>query len=353
MNTETGAASPEASPMGLFERYLSVWVGLCIAAGVALGAALPEVFQAIAAVEYANVNLVVAVLIWVMIYPMMVNVDFASLKDVGKKPKGLCVTLVVNWLIKPFTMAALGILFFEHVFAGLVEPETAREYIAGMILLGVAPCTAMVFVWSQLVRGDANYTLVQVSINDIIMVFAFAPIAAFLLGVTDITVPWETLLLSVILYVVIPLAAGYVTRKKLDRSNDHSRIAAFTNRIKPFSVMGLLATVVLLFGFQAQTILDKPLVIVLIAVPLLIQSYGIFAVAYGWAYLWRIPFNTAAPAALIGTSNFFELAVAVAISLFGLNSGAALATVVGVLVEVPVMLSLVYFANRTRKFFPA
>jgi ACR3 family arsenite transporter len=353
MNTETGAASSEGSPMGLFERYLSVWVGLCILAGVALGAALPEVFQAIAAVEYANVNLVVAVLIWVMIYPMMVNVDFASLKDVGKKPKGLCVTLVVNWLIKPFTMAALGILFFEHVFAGLVEPETAREYIAGMILLGVAPCTAMVFVWSQLVRGDANYTLVQVSINDIIMVFAFAPIAAFLLGVTNITVPWETLLLSVILYVVIPLAAGYVTRKKLDRSNDHSRIAAFTNRIKPFSVMGLLATVVLLFGFQAQTILDKPLVIVLIAVPLLIQSYGIFAVAYGWAYIWRIPFNTAAPAALIGTSNFFELAVAVAISLFGLNSGAALATVVGVLVEVPVMLSLVYFANRTRKLFPA
>lgn len=351
MSTDTAATDP--SPMGLFERYLSVWVALCIAAGVGLGAIFPGLFQVIADIEYANVNLVVAVLIWVMIYPMMVNVDFASLKDVGKKPKGLCVTLVVNWLIKPFTMAALGILFFEHVFAGLVEPETAREYIAGMILLGVAPCTAMVFVWSQLVRGDANYTLVQVSINDIIMVFAFAPIAAFLLGVTDITVPWETLLLSVILYVVIPLAAGYVTRKKLDWTNDHSRIAAFTNRIKPFSVMGLLATVVLLFGFQAQTILDKPLVIVLIAVPLLIQSYGIFAVAYAWSYFWRIPFATAAPAALIGTSNFFELAVAVAISLFGLESGAALATVVGVLVEVPVMLSLVAFANRTRNLFPA
>ncbi len=337
--------------MGLFERYLSVWVALCIVAGVALGAVLPDLFQAIAAIEYANVNLVVAVLIWVMIYPMMVNVDFASLKDVGKKPKGLCVTLVVNWLIKPFTMAALGILFFEHVFADLVDPQTAREYIAGMILLGVAPCTAMVFVWSQLVRGDANYTLVQVSINDIIMVFAFAPIAAFLLGVTNITVPWETLLLSVILYVVIPLAAGYVTRKKLDKSDDHSRVSTFTNRIKPFSVMGLLATVVLLFGFQAQTILDKPLVIALIAVPLLIQSYGIFFIAYGWAYLWRVPFDTAAPAALIGTSNFFELAVAVAISLFGLQSGAALATVVGVLVEVPVMLSLVYFANKTRAHF--
>jgi len=220
-----------------------------------------------------------------------------------------------------------------------------------MILLGVAPCTAMVFVWSQLVRGDANYTLVQVSINDIIMVFAFAPIAAFLLGVTDIVVPWETLLLSVVLYVVIPLAAGYITRKSLDGSNDHERIASFSGNVKPYSIMGLLATVVLLFGFQAQTIIDKPLVIGLIAIPLLIQSYGIFFIAYGWAYLWRVPFDTAAPAALIGTSNFFELAVAVAISLFGLNSGAALATVVGVLVEVPVMLSLVYFANKTRHFF--
>ena len=220
-----------------------------------------------------------------------------------------------------------------------------------MILLGVAPCTAMVFVWSQLVRGDANYTLVQVSINDIIMVFAFAPLAALLLGVTDIMVPWETLLLSVVLYVVIPLIAGYFTRRLLDRGSNHQKIAEFTSRLKPFSVMGLLATVVLLFGFQAQTIIDKPLVIVLIAVPLMIQSYGIFAIAYGWAYLWRVPFNTAAPAALIGTSNFFELAVAVAIGLFGLNSGAALATVVGVLVEVPVMLSLVAFANHTRHRF--
>lgn len=344
-------AEIEQSSLGLFKRYLSLWVGLCIAAGVSLGFVLPDLFQAIANIEYASVNLVVAVLIWVMIYPMMVSVDFASLKDVGKNPKGLCITLVVNWLIKPFTMAALGILFFEHIFSGLVEPETSKEYIAGMILLGVAPCTAMVFVWSQLVRGDANYTLVQVSINDIIMVFAFAPIAAFLLGVTDIIVPWETLLLSVVLYVVIPLAAGYITRKKLDSSDNHERIAKFTAKIKPFSIMGLLATVVLLFGFQAQTIIYKPLVIVLIAVPLLIQSYGIFAIAYGWAYFWRVPFNTAAPAALIGTSNFFELAVAVAVSLFGLHSGAALATVVGVLVEVPVMLSLVAFANKTRKYF--
>jgi len=329
-------SAQSTSPMGLFERYLSLWVALCIAMGVAFGASIPDFFGLIASLEYASVNLVVAVFIWVMIYPMMVNVDFASLKDVGKKPKGICITLVVNWLIKPFTMAALGILFFEYLFAGLVDPQSAKEYIAGMILLGVAPCTAMVFVWSQLVRGDANYTLVQVSINDIIMVFAFAPLTALLLGITDIVVPWETLILSVILYVVIPLAAGYVTRKLLDRSGSDEGIANFTARLKPFSIMGLLATVVLLFGFQAQTILDKPLVIVLIAIPLLIQSYGIFAIAYGWGYLWRVPFSTAAPAAMIGTSNFFELAVAVAISLFGLNSGAALATVVGVLVEVPV-----------------
>lgn len=343
--------SEEISPMGLFERYLSMWVGLCILAGVGLGVALPNLFQTIAEIEYASVNLVVAVFIWIMIYPMMVNVDFASIKDIGKKPKGLCITLVVNWLIKPFTMAALGILFFEHLFVGLVEPQTAKEYIAGMILLGVAPCTAMVFVWSQLVRGDANYTLVQVSVNDIIMIFVFAPITAFLLGVTNIIVPWETLFLSVVLYVVIPLMAGYFTRKGLDSSSNHERIESFTSKIKPFSIMGLLATVVLLFGFQAQTIIDKPLVIALIAIPLLIQSYGVFAVAYGWAYLWKVPFSIAAPAALIGTSNFFELAVAVAISLFGLNSGAALATVVGVLVEVPVMLSLVAIANSTRKFY--
>ena len=344
--------SEKKPSMGLFERYLSVWVAFCIAAGVGLGVIWPGLFQKIAAIEYASVNLVVALFIWVMIYPMMVNVDFASLKDVGARPKGLCITLVVNWLIKPFTMAALGILFFEQLFAGLVDPQTAKEYIAGMILLGVAPCTAMVFVWSQLVRGDANYTLVQVSINDLIMVFAFAPIAALLLGVTDIVVPWKTLLLSVVLYVVIPLIAGYITRRMLEKSGDGVRIAQFTARIKPFSIMGLLATVILLFGFQAQTIITKPLIIALIAVPLLIQSYGIFVVAYGWAYLWRVPFSTAAPAALIGTSNFFELAVAVAISLFGLNSGAALATVVGVLVEVPVMLSLVALANRSRRYFP-
>jgi ACR3 family arsenite transporter len=286
-----------------------------------------------------------------MIYPMMVNVDFESIKDIGKKPKGLCITLVVNWLIKPFTMALLGIFFFEILFVDLVDPATAKEYIAGMILLGVAPCTAMVFVWSQLVRGDANYTLVQVSVNDVIMIFAFAPIAAFLLGVTNVIVPWHTLLLSVVLYVVIPLLAGYLTRKKLDFYRESHRILHFTERLKPFSILGLLATVVLLFGFQAEVIISRPLIIVLIAIPLIIQGYGIFFIAYIWAYFWKVPFKIAAPAALIGTSNFFELAVAVAISVFGLNSGAALATVVGVLVEVPVMLSLVALANKTKQHF--
>jgi ACR3 family arsenite transporter len=343
----------KASPLGIFERYLSLWVFLCIVLGVFWGNFAPTLFQSIATLEYYNVNLVVAVLIWIMIYPMMVSVDFSSIKDIGKKPKGLCITLVVNWLIKPFTMAALGVLFFEHIFAGLVSPESAKEYIAGMILLGVAPCTAMVFVWSQLVKGDSNYTLVQVSLNDIIMIFAFAPLVALLLGVTDIVVPWKTLLLSVILYVLIPLAAGYFTRKKLDGSSGQKEVTTFTAKLKPFSILGLLITVILLFAFQAQTILQKPLIILLIAIPLIIQSYGIFFVAYLWAYFWKVPFNVAAPAALIGTSNFFELAVAVAISLFGLNSGAALATVVGVLVEVPVMLSLVALANSTRHKFTA
>ena len=338
--------------MALFEKYLSIWVGLCIASGVGLGIVGPHIFETIAVIEYAGVNFIVAIFIWVMIYPMMVNVDFTSIKNVGKRPKGLCITLVANWIIKPFTMAALGILFFEYIFSGLVDPQTGKEYIAGMILLGVAPCTAMVFVWSQMVKGDANYTLVQVSINDIIMIFAFAPIAALLLGVTNIVVPWETLLISVVLYVVIPLSAGYITRRRLDVADNTQSITSFTSKIKPFSIMGLLATIILLFGFQAQTIIGNPLVIALIAVPLLIQSYGIFGIAYGAGYLWRVPFSTAAPAALIGTSNFFELAVAVAISLFGLNSGAALATVVGVLVEVPVMLSLVAVANLTRRWFP-
>ncbi len=349
-----GPAAPAAG-IGFFEKWLSVWVGLCILAGLALGNMSPVAFEVLAGWQYASVNLVVAVLIWAMVYPMMVAVDFASLSHIGDKPKGLVLTLVVNWLIKPFTMAALGVLFFEYLFADLIAPADAQQYIAGLILLGAAPCTAMVFVWSQLTRGDATYTLVQVSVNDVIMVFAFAPIVAVLLGVTDFTVPWETLLLSVVLYIVLPLIAGVITRRVLiqgrDAASKEGAVSAFTARVKPVSVLGLLATVVLLFGFQAQVILEKPLVIALISVPLLIQSYGIFAIAYAAAWAWRVPFNIAAPCALIGTSNFFELAVAVAISLFGLQSGAALATVVGVLVEVPVMLSLVAFANRTRHHF--
>ncbi|MGY0313112.1 ACR3 family arsenite efflux transporter [Alteromonas macleodii] len=341
--------------MGFFERYLSVWVGLCIVAGVGLGYAMPGVFASIAALEYAHVNLIVAVLIWLMIYPMMVQIDFGSIKDVGKKPKGLVLTLVINWLIKPFTMALLGWLFFKGIFADWVDPQTATEYIAGMILLGVAPCTAMVFVWSHLTKGDANYTLVQVSINDLIMVVAFAPLTAMLLGVTDITVPWDTLLLSVALYVVMPLIAGYITRRRLENKSNNTQgngaVDALVSKFKPFSVIGLLLTIVILFGLQAETILSQPQDIVLIAIPLLIQTYGIFAIAYFAAKRMKLPHNVAAPACMIGTSNFFELAVAVAISLFGLHSGAALATVVGVLVEVPVMLSLVWFANKTRHWF--
>jgi ACR3 family arsenite transporter len=336
--------------MGFFERYLSVWVGLCIIAGVAVGSLFPDFFALVASLEYAHVNLVIAVLIWLMIYPMMIQIDFSSIKDVGKKPKGLVLTLVINWLIKPFTMALLGWLFFKGIFADWVDPQTATEYIAGMILLGVAPCTAMVFVWSHLTKGDANYTLVQVSINDLIMIILFAPITAMLLGVTDITVPWNTLILSVVLYVVLPLIAGVITRKKMEKKGEQA-VTAIIERFKPFSVLGLLITIVLLFGFQAETILAQPQDIVLIAIPLLIQTYGIFAIAYFAAKKMKLPHNVAAPACMIGTSNFFELAVAVAISLFGLHSGAALATVVGVLVEVPVMLSLVWFANRTRHWF--
>lgn len=338
--------------MGIFERYLSIWVGLCIVAGVLLGNMLPEIFQHIAKIEYAHVNLAVALLIWIMIYPMMVPIDFSSIKDLKSKPSGLILTLIVNWLIKPFSMAALGWLFFKVIFAGWVDTDTATEYIAGMILLGVAPCTAMVFVWSQLTKGDPNYTLVQVSVNDVIMIFAFAPIAGLLLGVSDIEVPWNTLFYSVILYVLLPLMAGVITRKVLEKSKVKGRLAGFLTALKPWSILGLLLTVVLLFGFQAELILKKPQAIVLIAVPLLIQTYGIFALAYGSAKLLKIKHNISAPACLIGTSNFFELAVAVAISLFGLNSGAALATVVGVLVEVPVMLSLVYLVNRTKHLFP-
>jgi len=338
--------------MGIFERFLTLWVAVCILAGVVLGNLIPTVFEQIAALEFSHVNLVVAVFIWIMIYPMMVQIDFTALRDVGKRPKGIVLTLVVNWLIKPFSMALLGWLFFRILFADWVDPDSAGEYIAGMILLGVAPCTAMVFVWSQLTKGDPNYTLVQVSVNDVIMVFAFAPLTAFLLGVSDISVPWDTLLLSVVLYVLLPLIAGIWTRHKLEKTDGGQRLESFLATLKPWSVLGLLATVVLLFGFQAEKIINQPQTILLIAIPLLIQTYGIFALAYMAAKRLQLPHNIAAPACMISTSNFFELAVAVAISLFGLHSGAALATVVGVLVEVPVMLSLVAFANKTRHWFP-
>ncbi len=355
MNATSADIDARAAGLGLFEKWLSVWVGAAILTGIALGNLVPGTFAALASIEYASVNLVVAVLIWAMIFPMMVAVDFGAVRRVGDRPKGLVVTLVVNWLIKPFTMAALGVLFFEVVFADLIAPADAQQYIAGLILLGAAPCTAMVFVWSQLTKGDPAYTLVQVAVNDLIMIVAFAPIVALLLGVTDITVPWATLLLSVVLYVVVPLAAGAFVRRRLlaTHNGDDAAVAGFTGRTKPLSIVGLLLTVLLLFGFQAETIVARPALIALIAAPIVVQSYGIFFIAYGWAKLWRVPHAVAAPCALIGTSNFFELAVAVAIGLFGLGSGAALATVVGVLVEVPVMLSLVAIANRTRSAFPA
>ncbi len=337
--------------IGTFERWLSLWVALAIAAGVVLGNLSPDAFRFLADLQISSVNLPVALLIWAMVYPMMIGVDFTSLRQIGERPKGLVITLVINWLIKPFTMAALGVLFFNYVFAPFIPADDAQSYLAGVILLGAAPCTAMVFVWSNLTRGDATYTLIQVSVNDVVMIFAFAPIVALLLGVTNISVPWETLLLSVLLYIVIPLVAGMITRSRLAAKGGEPAIDAFRDRIKPITILGLLATVVLLFGFQGQVILETPLVIAMIAVPLLLQSYGIFFLGYVAARLWKVPFNVAAPCALIGTSNFFELAVAVAISLFGLGSGAALATVVGVLVEVPVMLSLVAFANRTRHWF--
>lgn len=336
--------------MGLFERYLTVWVFLGIVAGVALGHLFPGVFEAIASLEIARVNMVVAVLIWLMIYPMMLKVEPGCLKDVGRAPKGLMLTLTVNWLIKPFTMAALATLFFKGVYSAWITDAQAQSVIAGMILLGVAPCTAMVFVWSQMTRGDANYTLVQVSLNDLILIFAFAPITALLLDVTDVVIPWKTLALSVVLFVVLPLMAGVITNTLLSKRDDDA-VDHLSQKLKPWSITGLIMTVVLLFGLQAGAIIARPIVVLMIALPLTIQSYGIFAVAYLGARVLKLPFSQAAPAAMIGTSSFFELAVAVAISLFGLSSYAALATVVGVLIEVPIMLSLVYFANRTEHWF--
>jgi arsenite transporter len=340
--------------LGFFERYLSVWVALCIAVGVAIGQLIPAVPDVLGGMTVAQVNLPVAVLIWAMIFPMMLQIDFASILGVRRQPKGLTVTLVSNWLIKPFTMFGFAWLFLVVIFAPFIEPSLAQEYVAGAILLGAAPCTAMVFVWSYLTKGDPAYTLVQVAVNDLIMLFAFAPIVALLLGVTDVFVPWDTLLLSVVLYIVIPLAAGYITRLALIKRKGALWFdTVFLKKFGPVTIVGLLLTLVLLFSFQGEVILNNPLHIALIAVPLIIQTFFIFAVAYGWAYAWRIPHNVAAPAGLIGASNFFELAVATAIVLFGVTSGAALVTVVGVLVEVPVMLALVRFANDTRGRFDA
>ncbi|MGI9182810.1 MAG: ACR3 family arsenite efflux transporter [Longimicrobiaceae bacterium] len=343
-----------ARELGLFGRYLTVWVALCIVGGVAIGQWVPAVPETLARFTYAQVSIPVAILIWLMIYPMMVQIDFASILGVRRQPKGLTITLVVNWLIKPFTMFFFAWLFLQVLFAPLIEAGLAREYVAGAILLGAAPCTAMVFVWSYLTRGDPAYTLVQVAINDLIMLLAFAPIVIFLLGISDIMVPYDTVLLSVVLYIVIPLVAGYLSRIWLIRAKGVEWFDnVFLKALGPITMVGLLLTLVLLFSFQGEVILNNPLHIGLIAVPLIVQTFFIFAIAYGWAKAWKVRHNVAAPAALIGASNFFELAVAAAIVLFGLNSGAALATVVGVLVEVPVMLLLVRFANSTRHHFPA
>lgn len=338
--------------IGFFERYLSVWVALCIIIGIGVGQFIPEIPETLGKWEYANVSIPIAVLIWLMIFPMMLKVDFKSVRNVGKRPKGLFITCVTNWLIKPFTMFGIAWLFFFVIFKSLIPTELADQYLAGAVLLGAAPCTAMVFVWSYLTKGDAAYTLVQVAVNDLIILVAFVPIVGFLLGIGGIAIPWSTLILSVILFVVIPLSAGIITRtivikrRGVDYFNN-----IFVNKFNNLTIIGLLLTLVILFSFQGETILSNPLHILLIAVPLILQTALIFFVAYGWAKAWKLPHNVAAPAGMIGASNFFELSVAVAISLFGLQSGAALATVVGVLVEVPVMLTLVKIANNTRKYF--
>ncbi len=352
--------APQASPapataegMGRFERFLSLWVALAITAGVLLGQFAPAVPESLSRFEVARVSIPVAILIWAMIFPMMAQIDFAAVLGVRRQPKGLVVTTTVNWLIKPFTMFAIAWFFLMVAFRPWIPEALASQYLAGAILLGAAPCTAMVFVWSTLTRGDAAYTLVQVSLNDLIMLFAFAPIVVLLLGVSNIQVPWDTVALSVVLYIVIPLAAGYLTRRTLiARRSAEWYDEVFLKRIGPITPIGLIVTLVLLFAFQGEVILQAPLHIALIAVPLIVQTFLIFFLAYGWAWAWKVPHCVAAPGAMIGASNFFELAVAAAIALFGLQSGAALATVVGVLVEVPLMLALVRIANRTRARFP-
>lgn len=339
----------EKEQIGFFERYLTLWVALCIVAGIAIGQWFPIIPQTLSKFEYANVSIPVALLIWLMIFPMMLKVDFGSVKDVGKRPKGIFITCFTNWIIKPFTMFGLAWLFFYVIFQSFIPEELAHQYLAGAVLLGAAPCTAMVFVWSYLTKGDASYTLVQVAINDLIILAAFIPIVAFLLGIGGISIPWDTLALSVALFVVVPLVAAVIVRRfVIKRKGIRYFNDVFVKKFNQSTIVGLLLTLIILFSFQGETILQNPLHIGLIAIPLIIQTCVIFFIAYGWAKAWKLPHNIAAPAGLIGASNFFELAVAVAISLFGLNSGAALATVVGVLVEVPVMLALVRFANRTR-----
>lgn len=340
--------------IGFFAKYLSIWVAICIALGVAVGVLFPSVPELLGKFEYAKVSIPVAVLIWLMIYPMMLKVDFKSIINAGKKPKGLVVTLVVNWLIKPFTMYLIAYFFLKIVFKSFIPDLISTEYLAGAVLLGAAPCTAMVFVWSYLSDGDAGYTVVQVAINDLIILFAFAPIVALLLGVSNVQVPMDTLFLSVVLFVVIPLTAGFITRSVLLKNHGKDWFEnVFCRKFDGITEVGLLLTLVIIFSFQGETILANPLAIVLIAVPLIIQTYFVFFLGFGWSRLWKVPYSVAAPSGMIGASNFFELAVAVAISLFGLSSGATLATVVGVLVEVPVMLSLVKIAEASRHRFPA
>ena len=335
-----------------FERYLSLWVILCIVTGIIIGKAFPSGVNFLGKLEVAHVNIPVAVLIWLMIYPMMLQIDFSSIVRASRKPKGLMITLIVNWLIKPFTMAVFASIFFKYVFGAFIKPDLAKEYIAGAILLGAAPCTAMVFVWSYLTKGNPAHTLVQVAINDLVILFAFVPIVKFLLGINQIIVPYETLIYSVVLFVVIPLAGGYVSRVQLLR---HKGLEWFENVflkiLKPITIFGLLLTLIIIFAFQGKTILENPFHIILIAIPLSIQTYFIFAIGYYWSKKWCLSHDIACPAAMIGASNFFELSVAVAISLFGLKSGATLATVVGVLTEVPIMLTLVNFSNKTRHWF--
>ncbi|SER84804.1 ACR3 family arsenite efflux transporter [Salipaludibacillus aurantiacus] len=339
--------------IGFFERYLTVWVILCIIAGVAVGQFLPAVPETLSRFEYAQVSIPVAILIWLMIYPMMAQIDFSSIVNAGKKPKGLIVTLAVNWLIKPFTMFFIAWLFFTVIFSPFIPADLASQYIAGAVLLGAAPCTAMVFVWSYLTRGNAGYTLVQVSVNDIILIFAYGPIVMLLLRINNIVVPFDTIFLSIVLFIIIPLAAGYISRVVLIKRKGLDWFEnVFLKSAGKFTIAGLLLTLIIIFSFQGDVILNNPFHIGLIAVPLIIQTLFIFVIAYVWAQKWKIEHSVAAPAAMIGTSNFFELAVAVAIALFGLNSGATLVTVVGVLVEVPLMLFLVRIANKTRHWFP-